>query len=107
MKATIKYDVPDRLNESVTPLSPKQREVLVYLFEYFHDHNYYPTHREIVNHIGVAGTTAAAYVNPLIAKGYVEKTVAAGRGRNIRITELGLTYLRTMDAKRRQLELDI
>ena len=73
------------------PLSPKQEVVLKYLYRYFEKQRYFPTHREIMDHLGVKGATAVSYLVPLETKGYI--TREKGIARNIVITDLGIEKL--------------
>jgi len=84
--------VPDRLPEELPPLTEKQQKVFVFLFDFFCENRFYPTQREIMQHFGIKGSTAAAYLGPLTFKGYVEKTSAAGR--NLKISERGMEFLK-------------
>ena len=93
----ILQNIPDQLPDALPPLTPKQQQVLIYLLEYYLANRFYPTNREVMQYLGVKGTTAAAYINPLQAKGYVQKVVTGGMGRNLRITNQGLDYLRNLN----------
>jgi DNA-binding MarR family transcriptional regulator len=94
-------ELPDEL----PPLSAKQRQVLTYLFKYFMAHRFYPTNREIMQHIGVRGTTAVAYLSPLEAKGYIERTSSSAR--NVKISVRGLEYLKFLGSASREEQLTL
>ncbi len=79
------------------PLTQQQARVLTFLYTYFVAHRYYPTQREIMEAIGVKGTTAVAYTRPLEAKGYIDRRHGSGtHGRNLRITKAGIEKLGLM-----------
>jgi Mn-dependent DtxR family transcriptional regulator len=79
-----------------TPSSPysRQTEWLLFIFNYFTEHRYYPTQREIAKQMNLKTNSAAIYRNPLLKKGYVKKT---GKSRNIHITKAGLMKLRLIE----------
>ncbi len=77
------------------PLTERQQECLVYLFNYFAEKRYYPTQREIAKHMNLKTNSAAIFIDPLIKKGYIEKE--PGKNRNIHITKAGLMKLRLIE----------
>ena len=76
------------------PLSARQAESLEFLFEYFISTGYYPTQRELLEHLGVHGTAAAVYLDPLERKGYLVRK--PDERRNIRLTDRALVKLDKM-----------
>ena len=75
-------------------LSTRQAESLVFLFEYLVSTGYYPTQRELLEHLGVHGTAAAVYLDPLVQKGYVVRQ--PDERRNVRLTDRALLKLERM-----------
>jgi DNA-binding MarR family transcriptional regulator len=74
--------------ESLTvlpPLSEKQGQCLKFILEFFNEHRYYPTQREVVAAMGIKSSTAESYLEPLRRKGYLARKVKRQR-RNIRLT---------------------
>src|SRR5215216_2799106 len=67
------------------PLSPKQAECLKYIHDYFLEHRYYPTQREVADAMKLQSSTAETYFEPLRRKGYLQRKVR-GQRRNIRLT---------------------
>lgn len=87
--------------EDLTPLPPlteKQKECLIFLFNYFTEHRYYPTQREIAEHMNLKSNSAAIYIEPLLKKGYLEKE--PGKNRNIHITRAGLLKLKLLEKEK-------
>jgi len=77
------------------PLTVRQTECLLFIFNYFTEHRYYPTQREIAKQMNLKTNSAAIYIEPLLKKGYVEKE--PGKSRNIHITKAGLMKLRLIE----------
>jgi DNA-binding MarR family transcriptional regulator len=74
--------------ESLTvlpPLSEGQARCLKFILEFFNQNRYYPTQREVVAGMGLKGSTAESYLEPLRRKGYLVRKVKRKR-RNIRVT---------------------
>ncbi|MFC3125124.1 LexA family protein [Pseudoroseomonas globiformis] len=65
-------------------LTPRQREVLAWICRYWSSQRHAPTQREIAEGMGTSGHTAAPLVEPLLKKGYLQRTEAAVR--NLRPT---------------------
>lgn len=87
--------------EDLTPLPPlteRQEECLVFLFNYFTEHRYYPTQREIANYMKLKSNSAAIFIEPLLKKGYLEKE--PGKNRNIQITKTGLLKLKLIEREK-------
>lgn len=105
MNSAIKYMymAPEKLKMPLNPLPTQQQRALVYMMEFFLQHQYYPTHLELLKGLGLKGTAASVYLHPLAKKGYLER-VNIGRGRNFQITEQGLEYLRNMGMQQVSLE---
>ena len=72
--------------EELPHLTPRQLDALAWVYEYWIDHRHGPTQREIAVGLGASARTATAapFVDPLVVKGYLERTPAASR--NIRPT---------------------
>ena len=72
--------------EELPHLTARQLDVLAWVFGFWVSHQHGPTQREIVAGLGTSTrtSTAAAFVEPLVAKGYLERTQASSR--NIRPT---------------------
>lgn len=77
-------------------LTEKQGECLLFIFNYYAEHRHFPTHREIARAMGIASTTAAMYIDPLVEKGYLKRAGKGRAARNIRVTVDGLERLRMM-----------
>jgi DNA-binding MarR family transcriptional regulator len=80
------------------PLTEKQGQCLKFILEYFIEHRYYPTQREVATAMNLQSSTAESYLEPLRRKGYLARKVKQQR-RNIRLTskarqKLGLEDLR-------------
>lgn len=77
------------------PLTKKQEECLIFIFNYFSKNRYYPTQREISKHMNLKSNSAAIFIEPLIKKGYIEKE--PGKSRNIHITKPGFLKLKLIE----------
>jgi DNA-binding MarR family transcriptional regulator len=77
-------------------LSKKQRDCLIFIFNYYSEHRHFPTHREIAEAMGSSSTTAAMYLDPLVEKGYLRRVGKGKVARNIRVTNDGLERLRLL-----------
>jgi Mn-dependent DtxR family transcriptional regulator len=77
------------------PLTERQAECLVYLFNYFSEYRYYPTQREIAKKMNIKTNSAATFIEPLQKKGYLEKE--PGKNRNINLTHSALQKLKLME----------
>lgn len=67
------------------PLTEKQAQCLKFIFEFFIQHRYYPTQREVAAAMNLQSSTAESYLEPLRRKGYLARKVKRQR-RNIRLT---------------------
>lgn len=72
---------------SSTDLTDRQREVYDYLRKFWQENSFPPTCRDIVEHFGFSGPTAAVcHLKALAKKGYIELTPKLSRG--IRFTTM-------------------
>jgi DNA-binding MarR family transcriptional regulator len=76
------------------PLTKNQGRCLEFILNFFAEHRYYPTQREIAKAMDIKSNTAEMYVAPLVQKGYLQRE--PGRQRNIRLTGEALERLRMM-----------
>jgi DNA-binding MarR family transcriptional regulator len=83
---------------SLPPLTERQAECLIYLFNYFSEYRYYPTQREIAKKMNLKTNSAATFLEPLRKKGYLEKE--PGKNRNINLTHSALQKLKLMEGNR-------
>lgn len=67
------------------PLTEKQAQCLRFIHEYFAEHRYYPTQREVAEAMNLQSSTAETFLEPLRRKGYLHRKVRRQR-RNIRLT---------------------
>jgi SOS-response transcriptional repressor LexA len=76
----------DGVVEELPHLTQRQLEALAWVCEYWAAHRHGPTQREIAMGLGASTrtSTAAPFIDPLVAKGYLERTAAASR--NVRPT---------------------
>jgi DNA-binding MarR family transcriptional regulator len=77
-------------------LTDKQGQCLIFIFNYYAEHRHFPTHREIAHAMGSSSTTAAMYIEPLVAKGYLKRAGKGKVARNLRVTVDGLERLRML-----------
>jgi DNA-binding MarR family transcriptional regulator len=84
--------------KSLPPLTVRQAECLVYLFNYFSEYRYYPTQREIAKKMNLRTNSAATFLEPLRKKGYLEKE--PGKNRNINLTRSALQKLKLMEGNK-------
>lgn len=90
--------VADRDSFTVLPpLSEKQVQCLRFILDYFVEHKFYPTQREVAAAMKIKSTTADSYLVPLRQKGYLRRKTKRQR-RNIRLTTLALQKLQ-LDAE--------
>lgn len=61
-------------------LTPKQQEVFDYLVEYRRQRGYFPTRKEIGNHIGKGAGSAQFHLHRIEEKGYIELMPGMQRG---------------------------
>lgn len=76
------------------PLTENQGRCLEFILNFFAEHRYYPTQREMAEAMSIKSNTAEMYVAPLVKKGYLQRE--PGRQRNIRLTGDALERLRIM-----------
>jgi len=67
------------------PLTEKQAQCLKFILDFFIQHRYYPTQREVTAAMKLRSSTAESYLEPLRRKGYLARKVRRKR-RNIRLT---------------------
>ncbi len=84
---------PDAL-KVLPPLTDNQAKCLEFILNFFAEHRFYPTQREIVDAMNINSNTAEMYVAPLVQKGYLQR--APVKQRNIRLTSDALERLRMM-----------
>lgn len=89
------YIAEDEDLRPLPPLTDRQAECLIYLFNYFAEHRYYPTQREIAKQMNLKTNSAVTFLEPLHKKGYLEKE--PGRSRNIHLTKSALIKLKLMN----------
>jgi DNA-binding MarR family transcriptional regulator len=80
------------------PLSEGQQRCLKFILDYFIEHRYYPTQREVVEAMGIRSSTAESYLAPLRRKGYLQRKVKKQR-RNMRLTPKARQKLGLEEAK--------
>jgi DNA-binding IclR family transcriptional regulator len=73
------------------PVTKKQAKCLEFILNYFLEHRYYPTQREVAIEMGIHSNTAEMYLQPLVEKGYL--TRESKKQRNIRLTQDALERL--------------
>lgn len=78
---------------NLPPLTERQEELLRYIWEYWQQHTYTPTQREMCEHMQISSTNPAPHLNALERKGYLRRLT--GR-RNIRITRVGAKKLEAL-----------
>jgi DNA-binding MarR family transcriptional regulator len=79
---------PEQAFESLKvlpPLTENQILCLKFILEYFREHRYYPTQREVATAMNLRRSTAEFYLEPLRRKGYLARKIKRQR-RNIRLT---------------------
>lgn len=91
---------PDIL-KPLPPLTEKQGKCLEFILNFFAEHRYYPTQREMAEAMGIKSNTAEMYLKPLQEKGYIQrqpgkKGKGKGPRRNIRLTNNALERLQKM-----------
>ncbi|MFT5692001.1 MAG: DNA-binding MarR family transcriptional regulator [Oceanicoccus sp.] len=83
--------------QTLPKLTEKQERCLVFLSNYFFKHRHMPAHREICIELGLSGSSAKTYVEPLTKKGYLARLdLPRGRGRNYELTEIAIEKLQLM-----------
>jgi DNA-binding MarR family transcriptional regulator len=85
---------PDSL-KVLPPLTDKQAKCLEFILNFFAEHRYYPTQREVAEEMDIRSNTAAMYLAPLIQKGYLLRG-PKGHRRNISLTNEALERLQKM-----------
>jgi len=76
------------------PVTDRQGKCLQFILEYFLEHRFYPTQREVAAAMNVRSNTAEMYIQPLEQKGYLQRM--PGKQRNIRLTPDGIERLKLM-----------
>jgi DNA-binding MarR family transcriptional regulator len=71
--------------KALPPLTERQGQCLKHILEFFIEHRYYPTQREVAAAMGLQSSTVESYLEPLRRKGYLARKVKRQR-RNIRLT---------------------
>jgi Mn-dependent DtxR family transcriptional regulator len=84
---------PDAL-KVLPPLTENQAKCLQFILNFFAEHRFYPTQREMAEAMNIKSNTAEMYVAPLVQKGYLQREPV--KQRNIRLTSDGLERLRMM-----------
>ncbi len=82
---------PDSL-KVLPPVTEKQAKCLEFILNYFLEHRYYPTQREVAKEMGIQSNTAEMYLQPLVEKGYLTRE-SKKQSRNIRLTQSALERL--------------
>jgi len=80
-------------------LTERQAKCLKLIYDYFIEHKYYPTQREVAAAMEVRSSTAEMFIGPLEDKGYLTRERGKGdkrKQRNIRLTADALERLRLM-----------
>ena len=72
------------------PLSPRQQQLLKFMWKYWADKGYWPTQREMCEALGLKSTNAGPYLRPLADKGYIQK---AAERRGWMISTMGVEKL--------------
>jgi DNA-binding MarR family transcriptional regulator len=75
-------------------LTDKQARCLSYIYNFFVVNRDYPTHREIAEAMRLHSTNALPYLEPLVRKGYLLRSINSKR--NIRLTEQAWEKLKLM-----------
>lgn len=84
---------PDFL-KVLPPLTEKQGRCLEFILNFFAEHRYYPTQREVAEAMAIKSNTAEMYLKPLEEKGYLSRERT--KRRNIRLTSDALERLQKM-----------
>ena len=84
----------DVLTQELPHLTLRQLNALAWVCRFWIAHRHGPTQREIASGLGASARTATAapFVDPLVAKGYLERTAATSR--NIKPTPRAVEKLR-------------
>jgi Mn-dependent DtxR family transcriptional regulator len=84
--------------EPIPELSPRLRQCLLFIVQYFRKFSKYPTQKEIARGLGLKNktVTVSGYLEPLIKKGYLSRTFGK---RNIRLTNLSDRLISEEDTK--------
>lgn len=83
----------DRL-KGAQPLSIRQKELLIFVGQYFAEYGYYPTTREMSAALKLNTPSPMGYLRPLQDKGYMLKT--SDSRRKWQLTEAGADMLLTL-----------
>lgn len=90
---------PDDPMRVLPYLTDRQAKCLRLIYEYFLEHKYYPTQREVAAAMEVRSSTAEMFIGPLEDKGYLTRERGEGdrrKQRNIRLTADALERLKLM-----------
>jgi hypothetical protein len=71
-------------------LTPRQAEILRFMWEFFLQNDQLPTHRDICERFGFVVNASMSFVAVLQAKGYIERNACPGR---FKFTQVGRTFL--------------
>ena len=79
------------------PLSPRQEQLLKFLYVYYQAKRCYPTQRECSTALGLKSSQVTGYLDPLVKKGYVARSGEFVR-RGIQLTPIALEKLELLGA---------
>ena len=82
-----------RLIDPLPNLTPRQEDILRYIFAHFRESLSYPTKSQICRYFEAKSNNTAALVNPLFKKGILRKL--SGRG-EYELTEKGVEKIRRL-----------
>jgi DNA-binding MarR family transcriptional regulator len=98
--------VNDGVLEPTPRLTPRQLDVLRFIWGFFRDWEIYPTHREIADGIGAQSTNVAPWLEGLVRKGVLVKKAGVG-ARNIRMTTDGVRALQRAGVIAQDMQLEL
>ena len=96
-KGVLKGDIDEEL-KPLPPLTKRQKECLLFIFDYFSENHYYPTHREVARQMDIKTNSAATFLDPLEKKGYIMK--GPGKNRNIQLTKAAVLKLKLIESNK-------
>lgn len=82
-----------RLIDPLPTLTPRQEDILRYIFTHFRETLSYPTKSQICRHFNAKSNNTAALVDPLFKKGILRRL--SGRG-SYELSEQGVTKIQRM-----------
>jgi Mn-dependent DtxR family transcriptional regulator len=88
-----KVMIMSRLIEPLPQLTPRQEDILRFVFKYFKESLSYPTKSQICRYFNAKSNNTAALVNPLFKKGFLRKLPERGA---YEFTEQGVEKIRRM-----------